>query len=82
VTVIGNRTRRIKILSVPCEVSGGGVGEGFAFCAEAGSTVTVITKATDKYLNKKCVRRADMLLDIVRELSFDAIALELVALSA
>jgi hypothetical protein len=82
VTVIGNRTRRIKILSVPCEVSGGGVGEDFGFCAEDGSTVTVITKATDKYLNKNCVRRADMLLDYVRELEFDANALEVVALSA
>jgi hypothetical protein len=60
VTVIGSRTRRIKILSVPCGVSGG-VGEGFGFCAETDSATAVITKTTDKYLNKNCVRRADML---------------------
>src|SRR6185369_5925643 len=80
VTVIGSRTRRIKILSVPCGVSGG-VGEAFGFCAEAESEVAVITKTSGKYLNKNCVRRADMLMDNVRELRFDAFAPELVALS-
>src|ERR1043165_7507410 len=83
VTVIGNRTRRIRILSVPCGFSpGGGVGEGFGFCAGTDSVAAVITKATDKYLNKSCIRRADMLKDNVRERRFDAIAPEVVALSA
>jgi len=31
VTVIGNRTRRIATLTVPCGSSGIGVGEGFGF---------------------------------------------------
>jgi hypothetical protein len=65
---------------VPCGVSGG-VGEGFGFCAETDSATAVITKTTDKYLNKNCVRRADMLMDKVRELRFDAFAPVPVALS-
>jgi hypothetical protein len=60
---MGNRTRRIKILSVPCGFSpGGGVGEDFGFCAGANTAAAVITKTIDKYLNKSCVRRADMLI--------------------
>jgi hypothetical protein len=80
--VIGNRTRRIKILSVPCGVSAGvGVGDGFGFCAEADNAANVTAKATDKNLNKSCVRRADMLMDNLRKLRFDAFAPGLVALS-
>src|SRR5262245_7168441 len=66
VTVMGSRTRRTGILTVPCGSSDGvGVGDGFGFCAGTDKTAKQITSAANKYLNKNCVRRADMLIWIV-----------------
>src|SRR5215207_8236751 len=64
VTVIGNRTRRIATLTVPCGSSGIGVGEGFGFCAATDSAAAETMTATDKYLNKIDVTRADMLIGL------------------
>ena len=87
--MIGNRTRRIAIVTVPCRSSGSGVGDGFGFCAATDSAAAERMTATDKYLTKNDVTRADIANWIkVRELTavrwvrrFDAFDPELVALS-
>src|SRR5262245_29315791 len=64
VTVIGSRTRRMGIFTVPCGSSGMGVGDGFGFCAETLRAAAVTMNTADKYLNKKDFRSADMLLGL------------------
>jgi len=64
VTVIGNRTRRIATLTVPCGSSGTGVGEGFGFWAATDSAAAGMMTANHKYLNKNDVRRPDMLIGL------------------
>ena len=61
-TVIGSRTRRTGILTVPCGFSpvGVGLGEGFGLCAKPTTAAPVTITATDKYLNKNRVRPTDM----------------------
>src|SRR5687767_12993142 len=62
ITVMGSRTRRIGILTVPCGSSAGvGVGDAFGRCACIDRAAKQITSVANKYL-KNCVRRADMLI--------------------
>src|SRR5687768_8055769 len=88
VTVMGKRTRLIGILTV-CESSpGGGVGEGFGFCAETDNVAATIMQAAAKDLNKKRVRPVDMRSDyssgavrsLLDDAGFDALSPEAVAL--
>src|SRR5215813_15037823 len=91
VTVIGKRTRRTGILTVPCVSSVGGVGDGeaFGFCAYTDKASATIMQAAAKDLNKMRVRTCDMRTDyssgsarsLLGRRVFDAFSPEAVALS-
>jgi hypothetical protein len=91
-TVIGKRTRRMKIFSVPCAsgVGAGGVGEAFGFCAETDNVAAAIMQAAAKSLNEIRVKAADMRSDyssgaaasLLDDARFDAFGTEAVALLA